>query len=49
VGKGVRVLVCAEDLAERGLRPTELIDGVETVGRGEIPALLGGYDHVWHW
>jgi intracellular sulfur oxidation DsrE/DsrF family protein len=49
VGKGVRVLVCAEDLAERGLRPNELIDGVEMVGRGEIPALLGGYDHVWHW
>jgi len=49
VGKGARVLVCAEDLAERGLKPDELIDGVVMVQRREIPGLLGEYDHVWHW
>jgi sulfur relay (sulfurtransferase) DsrF/TusC family protein len=45
----VRVLVCAEDVTERGLQPSELIDGIEMVGRADIPALLGAYDHVWHW
>jgi intracellular sulfur oxidation DsrE/DsrF family protein len=49
VGKGVRVLVCAEDATERGLQPSELIDGIEMVPRADIPALLGAYDHVWHW
>jgi intracellular sulfur oxidation DsrE/DsrF family protein len=49
LGKGVRVFVCADDVAERGLQPSELIDGIETVSRGDIPALLGAYDHVWHW
>jgi len=49
VGKGVRVLVCAEDVAERGLHAGELIEGVELVERGDLPALLAGYDHVWHW
>jgi sulfur relay (sulfurtransferase) DsrF/TusC family protein len=45
----VRVLVCAEDVAERGLQPGELIEGIDLVTRGELPALLAGYDHVWHW
>jgi len=49
VGKGVRVLVCSDDLAERGIEPGELIDGVELVARSGIPALLGTYEHVWNW
>src|SRR5262245_38136818 len=49
VGKGVRVLYCAEDLAERGLERSELIAGVEPVSRAGLPKLFAGYDQVWHW
>lgn len=48
-GKGVAVYVVREDLADRGLRQGDVIDGLKSVSRDEIPGLLGGYDQVWHW
>jgi sulfur relay (sulfurtransferase) DsrF/TusC family protein len=47
--KGVKVLVVADDLADRGVEPSDLIAGLETVKRGQVPRLFAGYDHVWHW
>ena len=49
VAKGVAVYVVAEDLAERGLGPSDILNGVERVGRDGLPKLLGSYDQVWHW
>lgn len=49
VGKGIDVHIVSEDLAERGLAPDTLIDGLKPIARGDIPGLLEGYDRVWHW
>jgi len=49
VAKGVSVYVLGEDLAERGLGPGDILNGVERVGRERLPQLLAGYDQVWHW
>ncbi len=49
VGKGVDVYIVKEDLAERGLEDEELIGGLNTIARAEIPGLLENYDQVWHW
>ncbi len=47
--KGVDVYIVKEDLAERGLEDEELIGGLNTISRAEIPGLLENYDQVWHW
>jgi hypothetical protein len=49
VAKGVAVYAVAEDLAERGLGPGDILNGVQRVGRDGLPQLLGGYDQIWHW
>ena len=49
IGKGVEVYVVSDDLTERGLQGEELIDGLKTLRRADLPALCGGYDQVWHW
>jgi sulfur relay (sulfurtransferase) DsrF/TusC family protein len=49
IGKGVRVSVVREDLAERGLRPEDLIAGLELVPRDSLPDLFEAFDLVWHW
>ena len=47
--KGVKVFFVEDDLAERGVQRSELIEGVEPVPRGRLPQLLASYDQVWHW
>ncbi len=49
VGKGIAVFVVEEDAAARGLGNAELVDGVNRLARGGIPALLDKYDQIWHW
>jgi len=49
IGKGVRVSVVAEDLAERGLRTEDLVAGLETIPRAALPDLFEKFDQVWHW
>lgn len=49
IGKGVRVSVVAEDLAERGLRGEDLVAGIELVPRSAVPDLFEKFDQVWHW
>ena len=49
IGKGVEVYVVSDDLTERGLQSEELIGGIKTVRKTELPALCGSYDQVWHW
>ena len=49
VGKGIAVYIVEEDVADRGLSSSEMVEGLSPIKRGEIPKLLDGYDHVWHW
>jgi len=49
IAKGITVFIISEDLAARGLAPTDLIDGLEPVDRTRLAGLLAGYDRVWHW
>jgi intracellular sulfur oxidation DsrE/DsrF family protein len=46
---GVGVYVVEEDVGERGLQPSDTIDGYELVPRSRLPALLDRFDRVWHW
>jgi predicted peroxiredoxin len=47
--KGVAVHYVAEDVAERGIDESNLVDGVKPVTRADLPSLLNGFDQVWHW
>jgi hypothetical protein len=47
--KGVPVFFVREDAEERGIPAANLIDGAKGISRGELPSMLGGFDHVWHW
>lgn len=47
--KGVQVMIVAEDVAERGLTPGDLIDGMKSINKADIAKILDGYDQVWHW
>jgi hypothetical protein len=49
IGKGVKVMIVREDLAERGLEPSDLIGDIEPVSRSVLPSLLESYDQIWHW
>lgn len=48
-GNGSKVYVVREDVEERAIDHRELLQEVELVGRDDLPALLAGYDQVWHW
>ena len=49
MGKGVNVYAVAEDVADRGLERSELVDGLELIARADVAKLVGKYDQVWHW
>ena len=36
-------------LRERGIEPSELIDGLALISRSKLAKLFGDYDQVWHW
>ena len=47
--KDVNVFVVQDDLDARGLRDTALVEGIETLSRARLPALLNDYDQIWNW
>jgi hypothetical protein len=49
VGNGAKVYAVREDLDERVIDHGSLLQDVQLIGRDELPALLSGYDQVWHW
>jgi predicted peroxiredoxin len=48
-GKGVKIYVVEDALRERGIEPSELIDGLDFVPRSKLAKLFGEYHQVWHW
>jgi hypothetical protein len=48
-GKGAKIYVVEDALSERGIEPSELIDGLDVVSRSNLAKLFAAYDQVWHW
>ena len=49
IEKGVPVYYVKEDVDERGVPEAKFIEGAKGISRRELPGLLEGFDHVWHW
>ena len=49
IAKGVDVYIVEQDLAERGIEPRELLDGLNPIPRARVAKLFGEFDQVWHW
>ncbi len=49
IQKGASVYYVEGDATARGIAPGELIGGLKAVKTGQLPAVLEGYDQVWHW
>ena len=49
IGKGIEVYIVSEDVDERGLAQGDLIDGLKSISRGDLPQLLDAHDLIWHW
>jgi hypothetical protein len=49
IGGGARVLYAAEDARERGIEPSELIEGLVSVEAGAAPRLFATYDVILWW
>jgi len=47
--KNRTVYAVAEDLAKRGIDPSELIGTVKVIPRAEVAKLVACYDRVHHW
>ena len=47
--KGVDVFYVEEDIAGRGIEPSELLQGLKPVKRSALAALYKKFDHVWLW
>lgn len=46
---GVAVHIVEEDVAERGLERTDLIEGLKPVSISEVAKLVDQFDQIWHW
>ena len=46
---GIQVLAVEEDLEQRGIPFSRLIEGVETVSRGSLASLYERCERAWHW
>lgn len=49
IAKGVPVYYLTDDADARGISADRLIDGVKGISMDEIPAMMDGFDQVWHW
>ena len=49
IEKGVPVYYVKEDVDQRGVPESKFIEGAKAISRKELPGLLEGFDHVWHW
>ena len=49
IDKKVPLFVVDEDLADRGISPSQLIPGVEQVSRSGVAKLIDGHDRILSW
>ncbi len=45
----IPVYAVREDLAELGIKPNEVIEGVQLMSRNELGKLIDQFDTVWNW
>ena len=48
-GKGIEVYLVQEDLGDRGIEGSQLIDGLTLVSRSDVAKLFDEHDQVFHW
>lgn len=46
---GAKVYLAEDDLAARGIRSSELVEGITPVRAAELPSLFREFDQVWAW
>ncbi|MDX1386881.1 MAG: DsrE family protein [bacterium] len=49
IEKGVPVHIVEEDVAERGLERSDLINGLKPISKTQVAKLVAEFDQVWHW
>ena len=49
IGKGIDVYIVGDDLDERGIGQSELIDGLKSISRSDVPGLFDAHDMIWNW
>lgn len=47
--KEVPVYLLREDAEERGIQDGQLIEGISSISREEIPSIFQEYQQIWHW
>ena len=45
----VPVYYVADDAQARGISPTTMIDGVQSVSAADLPTMFEQFEHVWLW
>ena len=49
VSAGVETYAVTEDIEERGISQSEIVDGVKLVKQSELADLFEEHDSIWHW
>lgn len=49
VSAGVDTYAVTEDIEERGISQSEIVDGVKLVKQSELADLFEEHDSIWHW
>ena len=49
VGAGVDTYVVKEDVEDRGINESELVEGIKLVEREGLADLFDAHDAIWHW
>ncbi len=49
IGKGIEVYIVGDDLDERGIGQGDLIDGLKSISRSDVPGLFDAHDMIWNW
>jgi predicted peroxiredoxin len=49
IEKGIAVYAVREDLAHRGVPLSEVVSGVNLVGRADLAQLWDEHERIWHW
>ncbi len=47
--KGIQVFIVKEDLGRRGITDADLVPGMKSVLRADLPKLFEDYGQIWHW
>ncbi len=47
--KGIQVFIVKEDLGRRGITDADLVPGMKSVARADLPKLFEDYGQIWHW